>query len=68
MIPAKLVWIVGVVWREHREPQPLDAHGATAAFGISVGEEYVSSDAGGTGHLAAADLPPAQCALPVAEG
>ena len=67
MIPAKLVWIVGVVRREHREPLRLDAHGAAAAFGIRVGEEYASSDAGGTWDLVEADLPPVQCALPVAE-
>jgi hypothetical protein len=46
MIPAKPVWIVGVVRREHREPLAL-AHGATAAFGIRVGERCVSSNAGG---------------------
>jgi hypothetical protein len=42
MIPPKLVWILGVFRREHREPLTL----ATAAFGIRVGEKYVSSDAG----------------------
>jgi len=46
---------------------PLDDHGATVAFGIRVGEAYVSSDAGGTWDLVEADLSPVQCALPVAE-
>lgn len=46
---------------------PLDDHGATAAFAIRVGDASVSSDAGSTWDVVEADLPPVQCALPLAE-
>jgi hypothetical protein len=46
------------------KPLPLDAHGATVAFGIRVREAYISLDAGGTRDLVKADLLPLQCALP----
>jgi hypothetical protein len=66
MMPANLAWSIGMVRREHRK-LPIDPHGATAAFGIGVGQECVLYDAGRTLDLVEADLPPVQCALPVAE-